>query len=105
VFVSFAPLPEPGQVVFVGVGTSNLYRPEADTATDRTLVPISNLRKNIYAACPEAVRAEYESPIWVELAYDQWVELHRTDVDVEFNLWHLSKKNFELETPILEPVS
>src|SRR5579872_4032619 len=32
VFLTFAPLPEPGQVVFLGVDTSNLYRPEADTA-------------------------------------------------------------------------
>ncbi len=32
--------------------TSNLYRPEADTAADRTLVPIANLPKNTHAACP-----------------------------------------------------
>lgn len=52
VFLSFAPLPEPGQVVFVGVDTSNLYRPEAETAADRTLVPITNLPKNTHAASP-----------------------------------------------------
>ena len=52
VFVSFAPLPEPGQVVFLGVDTSNLYRREAETAADRTLVPIANLPKNTHAACP-----------------------------------------------------
>lgn len=52
VFLTFAPLPEPGQVVFLGVDTSNLYRPEAETAADRTLVPIANLPKNTHAACP-----------------------------------------------------
>ncbi len=52
VFLDFAPLPEPGQVVFVGVDTSNLYRPEAKTAADRTLVPMANLPKNTHAACP-----------------------------------------------------
>ena len=52
VFVSFAPLPEPGQVVFVGVDTSNLYRPEAETASDRTLVPMANLPKNTHVASP-----------------------------------------------------
>jgi hypothetical protein len=50
VFLTFAPLPEPGQVVFLGVDTSNLYRPEAETAADRTLVPIANLPKNTHAA-------------------------------------------------------
>jgi hypothetical protein len=51
VFLTFAPLPEPGQVVFLGVDTSNLYRPEAQTAADRTLVPIANLPKNTHTAC------------------------------------------------------
>jgi len=52
VFVQFAPLPEPGQSVFLGVDTSNLYRPEAQTAADRTLVPMTNLPKDAHAACP-----------------------------------------------------
>ncbi len=43
VFVDCAPLPQPGELVFLGVDTSNLYRPEAETAEDRTLVPIANL--------------------------------------------------------------
>ena len=30
-FLQFAPLPEPGQLVFPGIGTSNLYRPEGET--------------------------------------------------------------------------
>jgi len=50
--VQFAPLPMCGQLVFLGVDTSNLYRPEAKTAADRTLVPIANLPKNAHAACP-----------------------------------------------------
>ena len=52
VFVDFAPLPQAGQYVFLGVDTSNLYRPEAETAEDRTLVPIANLPKNTHAASP-----------------------------------------------------
>jgi hypothetical protein len=52
VFVQFAPLPSAGQYVFLGVDTSNLYRPEADTAADRTLVPMANLPKGTHAACP-----------------------------------------------------
>jgi hypothetical protein len=52
VFVPFAPLPAGGQDVFLGVDTSNLSRPEADTAADRTLVPIANLPKNVHVACP-----------------------------------------------------
>jgi hypothetical protein len=52
VCVQFAPLPTAGQVVFLGVDTSNLYRPEAETAADRILVPIANLPKNVHAACP-----------------------------------------------------
>src|SRR5437764_9878636 len=51
-FVDFAPLPEAGQIVFVGVDTSNLYRPEAETAEDRTLVPRANVPKNTHAASP-----------------------------------------------------
>jgi len=51
-FVDFAPLPEAGERVFLGVDTSNLYRPEAETAEDRTLVPIANLPKNTHAASP-----------------------------------------------------
>jgi hypothetical protein len=46
VFVHFAPLPAAGQHVFLGVDSSNLYRPEADTAADRTLVPIATTRKS-----------------------------------------------------------
>jgi DDE superfamily endonuclease len=52
VFVQFTPLPAAGQSVFVGVDTSNLYRCEAETAQDRTLVPIANLPKNVHVACP-----------------------------------------------------
>src|SRR5579859_4869540 len=52
VFLRFAPLPEPGQVVFLGVDTSNLYRPEAETAADRTLVPIANLPKDTHVVSP-----------------------------------------------------
>src|SRR5919205_459805 len=51
-FVDFAPLPAAGEIVFVGVDTSNLYRPEAQTAEDRTLVPIANLPKDTHAASP-----------------------------------------------------
>src|SRR5205807_5265197 len=43
VFVQFAPLPRAGEHVFLGVDTSNLFRPEATTSADRTLVPIPNL--------------------------------------------------------------
>src|SRR5579885_3191446 len=42
-FVDFAPLPPAGERVFLGIDTSNMYRPEAETAADRTLVPIANL--------------------------------------------------------------
>jgi hypothetical protein len=51
-FVDFAPLPEAGERVFLGVDTSNLYRPEAETAEDRSLVPIANMPKNTHAASP-----------------------------------------------------
>src|SRR5260221_2165956 len=43
VFVQFAPLPSTGQHVFLGVDTSNLFRPDAQTGADRTLVPIANM--------------------------------------------------------------
>ncbi|HEU5376327.1 MAG TPA: hypothetical protein VFV38_12850 [Ktedonobacteraceae bacterium] len=38
VLVQFAPLPGAGEHVFLGVDTSNLYRPDAHTSADRTLV-------------------------------------------------------------------
>ena len=47
-----APLPPAGEIVFLGVDKSLLYRPEAETAEDRTLVPIANLPKNTHAASP-----------------------------------------------------
>lgn len=52
VLVNFAPLPQAGEIVFLGIDTSNLYRPEAKTASDRTLVPLANLPKNTHAASP-----------------------------------------------------
>ncbi len=52
VFVDFAPLPAAGEIVFLGVDKSLLYRPEAETAEDRTLVPMANVPKNTHAACP-----------------------------------------------------
>src|SRR5260221_2547731 len=52
VFVDCAPLPQAGEIVFLGVDTSNLYRPEAETAADRTLVPLANLPKHTHAASP-----------------------------------------------------
>jgi hypothetical protein len=52
VFLAFAPLPEPGQVVFLGINTSNLYRPEAETAADRTLVRIATLPTDTHVASP-----------------------------------------------------
>src|ERR1700736_5141543 len=52
VFVDFAPLPAAGEIVFLGVDTSNLYRPEAETAEDRTLVPLANVPKNTHVASP-----------------------------------------------------
>src|SRR5258708_26963634 len=51
-FVDFAPLPQAGEIVSLGVDTSNLYRPEAETAEDRTLVPMANGPKNTHAASP-----------------------------------------------------
>ena len=58
VFVDGAPLPKPGEFVFLGVDTSNLYRPEAETAADRTLVPIANLPKNTHVASPGWVMSQ-----------------------------------------------
>lgn len=52
VFVQFAPLPGTGEYVFLGVDTSNLYRREAETSADRTLVPIPNLPECDHAVCP-----------------------------------------------------
>ena len=52
VFVDFAPLPQPGEFVFLGVDTSNLYRSESETGEDRTLVPIANLPKHAHATSP-----------------------------------------------------
>ncbi|HEU5382154.1 MAG TPA: transposase [Ktedonobacteraceae bacterium] len=52
VFADFAPLPQAGKIVFLGIDTSNLSRPEAETAADRTLVQIANLPKNTHAASP-----------------------------------------------------
>ena len=52
VFVQFAPLPKTGQHVFLGVDTSNLYRPEANTSADRTMVPLPNLPECDHAVCP-----------------------------------------------------
>src|SRR5437763_14112111 len=51
IFVEFAPLPQTGSDVFVGVDTSNLYRKEAATLADLTLAPIPNLPE-----CGTAVR-------------------------------------------------
>jgi hypothetical protein len=55
IFVEFAPLPQTGSYVFVGVDTSNLYRKEAATLADRTLVPIPNLPECDHAVCPGLV--------------------------------------------------
>jgi len=52
IFVQFAPLPDPGEYVFLGVDTSNLYRREAATSPDRTLVPLANLPEGEHAVCP-----------------------------------------------------
>src|SRR2546430_17158658 len=51
-FVDFAPLPAAAEIVFLGGDTSNLYRPESETAEDRTLVPIAHLPKNTHTASP-----------------------------------------------------
>lgn len=52
VMVEFAPLPPAGSYVFVGVDTSYLYRKEAKTLADRTMVPIPNLPACDHAVCP-----------------------------------------------------
>ena len=52
VFVQFAPLPGPGEYVFLGVDTSNLSRREAETSPDRTLVPLPNLPECDHAVSP-----------------------------------------------------
>jgi hypothetical protein len=52
IFVQFAPLPEAGQRVFLGVDTSNLYRPDAQTGADRTLVPVANMPEQAHVVCP-----------------------------------------------------
>src|SRR5215472_9735740 len=52
VFLDFAPLPEAGQVVFLGIDTSNLYRPEAETAADRMLVKIATLPADTHVTSP-----------------------------------------------------
>src|SRR5436309_4571918 len=51
-FVDFAPLPAAGEIVFLGVDKSNLYRPNAGTAADRTSVPIANLPSHTHATTP-----------------------------------------------------
>jgi hypothetical protein len=55
VFIECAPLPSSGSWVFVGVDTSQLYRKEAETLADRTLVPIPNLPACDHAVCPGLV--------------------------------------------------
>jgi hypothetical protein len=52
VFIQFAPLPGAGQRVFLGVDTSNLLRPAAQTSADRTLVPLANLPEKAHVVCP-----------------------------------------------------
>lgn len=52
VFVQFAPLPDLGQHVFLGVDTSNLSRPDAQAGADRTLAPVANLPENAHVVCP-----------------------------------------------------
>ena len=52
IFVQFAPLPDAGQHVFLGIDTSNLLRPDAQTEEDRTLIPLANLPENAHVVCP-----------------------------------------------------
>lgn len=47
-----APLPDAGQHVFLGIETSNLLRPDAQTEEDRTVVPLANLPANAHVVCP-----------------------------------------------------
>jgi hypothetical protein len=56
-FLHVALLPQAGEVVFLEVDTSTLYRPEAETAEDRTGVPIATAPKNTPAASPGWVRS------------------------------------------------
>ena len=55
VMVEFAPLPKACSYVFLGVDTSDLYRKEAKTLADRTMVPIPNLPECDHAVCPGLV--------------------------------------------------
>jgi len=52
VFVQFAPLPCAGEHVFLGMDTSNLFRPEAITSADRILVPVPNLKDGSHVVSP-----------------------------------------------------
>ncbi len=52
VFVQFAPLPGTGQHVFLGIDTSSLFRPEALTSADRTLLPLPNVPEASHAVSP-----------------------------------------------------
>jgi hypothetical protein len=52
VCVQFAPLPSTGQRVFLGVDTSNLYRPDAQMGADRTLVPMAKMPEQDHVVCP-----------------------------------------------------
>src|SRR5947209_6224282 len=62
VFVQFAPLAGMGQHVFLGIDTSNLYRPQANTSADRTMVPLPNLPE-----CDHAVSAGWVGSLVVLL--------------------------------------
>src|SRR5947209_4780153 len=55
IMVEFAPLPPTGSYVFLGVDTSHLFRKEAKTLADRTMVPIPNLPDCDHAVCPGLV--------------------------------------------------
>src|SRR5258708_8069441 len=52
VFLQFAPLQSAGQRVFLGIDTSNLYRPDAQTGADRTLLPMANMPEQAHVVCP-----------------------------------------------------
>lgn len=52
VFVQFAPLPCARRHVFLGVDTSSLFRPEAVTSADRTLLPLPNVPEASHAVSP-----------------------------------------------------
>lgn len=49
---SSPPLPCAGHHVFLGVDTSSLFRPEAQTSADRTLLPIPNMPEASHAVSP-----------------------------------------------------